>query len=210
MKKRIVIAMLNALMLPLTIYGQHAEQMLGLDSQQRQDNSKDWSQSVLAISYNPGFITSKVFVGYNEESWIEGHGFSADFRHVFRSGFGFGLSFSHSQTNFEYGWKKTIPLRLEYLGPSFVMANPVGEHWHARLSFGLGYAHYSDGNDSEDGFGYQFMAGVEYRLGSVFALGIDLTETVHRFSQQDYDYGNKDMKSGFSRLGLNVGLRLYM
>lgn len=206
--KNACIAVLMAFMLPFTAKGQHAEQMLGLENQQQSGNVKNWAQNVLAISFNPGFITSKVDTGYGEKSWVGGTGFTADYRCVFRSGYGFGLAYSHSQTNYDTGWNGSTSVKLDYFGPSFVMASPIGEHWSARLSWGIGYALYSDGYDSQGGFGYQFMGGVEYRLGRVMALGVDLTETVHTFSRNEST--PKDKVNGFSRLGLNMGLRLYM
>lgn len=189
----------------MTTQAQQAEQMLGMKSQQQ---TKDWSQNVLAFSFNPGFITSKVDTGYDEKSWVGGMGFAADYRCVFRSGYGFGLAWSHSQTNYDLAGGYSTPVKLDYIGPSFVMASPMGQRWHCRLSWGLGYAHYSDGYESDNGFGYQFMGGVEYRLGKSIALGVDLTETIHTFSKQETN--KKNEINGFSRLGMNMGLRVYL
>ena len=207
-KKRMMALALLTLLLPVVAAAQQAEQMLGMNSTQQVDSSSGRTQNVLAFSFNPGFITSKVDTGYGLKSWVGGLGFAAYYRCVFRSGFGFGLSYSHNQTNYDTGYRSSIPLKLDYVGPSFVMAGPVGGRWNARLSWGLGYAHYSDSYVKDDGIGYQCMGGMEYLFGSAMAFGIDITETLYSFPSPDTDYRNE--RNNFARLGVNVGLRIYL
>lgn len=204
--KRFFLTALLPILLPLLASAQQAEQMLGLDGSQQVKSDRQ-IQNVLALSFNPGFITSKVDTGSGETSWQGGLGFAADYRCVFRSGYGFGLSYSHSQTNYEERYF-SIPVKLDYVGPSFVMAGPIGGLWNARLSCGLGYAHYSNNYESDNGMGYQFVGGVEYHPSKVFAIGIDLTEELYVFPKNEKH--SKYETNGFSRLGINAGLRIYL
>ena len=124
---------LLTLLLPVVAAAQQAEQMLGMNSTQQVNSSRGRAQNVLAFSFNPGVITSKVDTGYGVKSWVGGLGFAADYRCVFRSGFGFGLSYSHNQTNYDTGYRSSIPLKLDYVGPSFVMAAPSGKRRSRRF-----------------------------------------------------------------------------
>lgn len=208
-KNRMIFLALLSLLLPVTAPAQQAEKRPGMNVNEAQQakSERSMAQNVLAFSFNPSFITSKVETGYGEKTWVGGLGFAADYRCVFKCGFGFGLSYSHSQTNYDIGHGNSIPLKLGYVGPSFVMAGPVGERWNARLSWGLGYAHYSDDVVKDNGFGYQFISGMEYRLGSAMGFGIDITETLYSFPENPY---SDNERNNFSRLGLNVGLRIYL
>ena len=71
-------------------------------------------------------------------------------------------------------------------------------------SAGVGWAHYSWG-DKGDGVGFQGMAGIEYNFTDNIAIGADLTELYTVFGKNDNL--RDDEINGFSRLGVNVGLR---
>jgi len=183
--------------------------------------SRSFARHTLALNFNPGFITSKVYVGSNTETWKFGLGYGADYRCIFDQGFGFGLSFMNSMTDYtpkhsrdegRYGGSSyysyfdedDFKLKLTYAGASFVYGGDMDNGLSLWCSAGVGWAHYSWG-DKGDGVGFQGMAGIEYSFTDIIAIGADLTELYTVFGKNDNL--RDDEINGFSRLGVNVGLR---
>ena len=184
--------------------------------------SRPFVRHTLALNFNPGIITSKVYVNDVSEAWKIGLGYGADYRCIFEPGFGFGLSFMNSMTDYtpkhsrgegRYGGSSyyydefdedEFKLKLTYAGASFVYGGDINYGFSAWCSAGAGWAHYSWG-EKGDGVGFQFMAGIEYNFTDNIAIGADLTELYMIFGK-DRNLRDDEI-NGFSRLGVNVGLR---
>jgi opacity protein-like surface antigen len=75
----------------------------------------------------------------------------------------------------------------------------------------MGYAHYSDGDESKGGFGTKWGIGVEYQLNKTVGIGIGIRHYVATFSKEENPYYDSDKyTNGFKRLALNAGLRIYL
>jgi hypothetical protein len=166
-------------------------------------------EHTIIANYMPGWITSKVFTPHHDYSWQGGHGYEVGYRCLFSSGYGFGLNYSHSQTNFTYGYE----LGLNYAGVSFIYGGHVAQQWILTTEIGLGYANYTDaGRKMKDGVGNKYCVGVEYMLGRAMGIGIGVSNHRCTFSKdKDIDYYDSDKYvNGFNRLSVNVGFRLYL
>ena len=212
MKKSIVLMLLATLAVGTTVHAQQAVQMLGLENQQKSKNTG--THHTLAVNFNPGFITSKVDTGEKEVSWRGGIGISANYRCMFDSNYGFGLTYNHSKTSYDMS-NNSVDIKLDYIGPSFVMGGQLGNRWSAHLSFGIGVAHYSEHYEKEIysvfvikpsnyGVGIQSEAGFDYYLNKTLSIGLGITEDVYIFSKSDAQ--TKGQSNGFSRFALAVGL----
>ena len=165
-------------------------------------------EHTIIANYMPGWITSKVYTPYDDYSWQGGHGYEVGYRCLFSSGFGFGLNYSHSQTNFTYGYE----LGLNYAGASFIYGGHIARQWIFTTEIGLGYANYTEaGRKMKDGFGTKYAVGVEYMLGSAMGIGIGLSNQTSTFSKEKNNryYDSDKYVNGFNRFSVNVGFRLY-
>ena len=166
----------------------------------------------LLANVSPGWITTKVFTPEGNYTWRTGIGYDVGYRCLFKSGYGFGLDYTHSQTNYPsryYG--AHYSLSLNYFGPAFVYGGNIGKQWIATIETGMGYAHYSDGDESKGGFGTKLSIGVEYQLNSTLGIGIGMRHEVATFSKQENSYYDSDeYTNGFKRFSINAGLRIYL
>ena len=218
MRKFVITLLLAYVALPSS--AQEAVQMLGMNQQQTSQTVRipaaqaAYSDYTVGISYEPGFITSKVNDGYDDVTWRGGRGFAIDFWQL-REGKGFGVNLSHSSTDYSFpGTDK--PLKLYYVGLAYVRAGALGRRWVASWSIGMGYAHYVidkhyqyyiSKNWSSGGFGFMLRGGIEYLPKERVGIALDIRETAHIFPGEDS--GGKGLIPGFERLGFNLGLRYH-
>ena len=178
---------------------------LGFETQRKEKSV----EHTLMANYSPGWITSKVITPYDEYSWQGGHGFEMGYRCLFSSGFGFGLNYAHSHTDFPHGYD----LGLNYAGASLIYGGRVAQQWILFTEIGLGYANYTDaGRKMQDGLGTKYGVGLEYVLGTAMGVGLNLSYQASTFSKDKNNgyYDSDKYRNGFNRLSINVGFRLYL
>ena len=168
------------------------------------------TEQAFSINFSPGWITSKVSTPQEECSWQLGMGYEVKYRCLFRRGYGFGLSYAHNSTSYSGGYD----LGQNFILGSFVYGGQIGKQWYATVETGLGYANYTDGGEKvNDGLGSKYGLGIEYQLGSIFGIGLDVAYHTAIFSKDDnfnYYYNDSNRANGFHRLSINIGLRLYL
>lgn len=184
-----------------------AEPLPGFDMP-REEKEKSADYAIIA-NISPGWITSKVFTPSDTYTWQSGLGFEVGCRCLFHSGYGFGISYAHSSTDYPGGYN----LGLNYAGASFVYGGHFAQHWIATVEAGIGFAIYSDaGVNTQSGFGSKYAIGIERLIGRSFGLGINIASHMHTFSKdEDNGYYDSDKYiNGFQRLSINIGMRLYL
>ena len=178
---------------------------LGFETLQKEKNV----EHTIFANYMPGWITSKVYTPHGNHSWQGGQGYEVGYRCLFHGGYGFRLSYSHSETTFPYGYE----LGLNFAGASFIYGGHFAPQWIFTSEIGLGYANYTDaGSKMKDGFGTRYALGMEYMLGSAIGIGLGLSYQASTFSKDKNNgyYDSDKYVNGFNRLSVNVGLRLYL
>ena len=185
-----------------------AQEPAAIESQQKPKST----YHALSANVSPGWITTKVFTPEGTHSWRTGIGYELAYRCLFKSGYGFGLDYTHSHTSYPSNYYGAhYNLDLNYVGPSFIYGGNIGKQWIATVEAGLGYANYNDGDESKGGSGTKWGMGVEYQLNSVLGFGIGLRHYVATFSKQENPYYDSDKyTNGFKRFTINAGLRIYL
>ncbi len=186
---------------------------------QHEKQVKDKDTHVIGVSYEPGYITSKVNNGYGDVSWVFGSGFAIDYSYIKGTGHGAGLTYQHNATFYVFNGAEK-PLKLDYAGVDYVWGSKLGKHWETNVAIGMGFAHYSiSGLDrnvpyywntqkaSATGFGFMTRIGIAYNVSQHIGIGCDLRDTRYIFPSEDS--GEKGTIAGFNRLAMNIGLRFY-
>ena len=189
---------------------QDATQLLGWENGVSPADKEAQQKPVhtIAVDFTPGFITSEVFIDRTKKRWELGMGYGVGYRCLFPSGYGFGMYYAHSNTDYAEvhgSYAPDLALKLDYVGPQFVMGSYDKNGAGLYLAMGLGYAHYKLYDKEASGVGLQFMVGADMRLADHLTFGIGLNSIPHMFSSDEDT--PKDRTNGFARLGLNIGLR---
>ena len=166
----------------------------------------------LIANYKTGWITSDVYTPEGTKDWLHGTGFELAYRGLYSSGLGIGFHFDHSETGYPVGKSKTDYLKLNYFGASLFYGGLVGRQCIATIETGLGYAYYNDGYSNDGGLGLRECVGVEYMLSSLIGVGIGVDYTLMMFGEQKefISYKKNYEVTGFKRLSLHAGLRIYL
>lgn len=175
-------------------------------------------RNVLRASVGPAWITSEFHTPKNIYKRKSGFGVTADYQHLWRSGFGFGINYLFYNTSFDEGFD----VQMHYLGPSFVCSFMLGTKCRFDGAFGVGYSRYTESVDgirngirydlseSQNRIGTMFEFGIEYKLTNTCAIGaqINLLSTSLKEPENVPQYNN-GKKEGISRADALIGLRYY-
>lgn len=199
-------------------------------------NAQTGEQTSNVIKLNGGldFVTSKMYLPDNlyygsqvvAHSWRPGVSVSADYEHLWKSGWGFGVNFIYNDTHYsakghpvnqqanEYK-KISMSLTSTYIGASAVYGGRLNEHWIAECSLGMGYGKLGGRLADNGGFGMMTKGGIEYLINSHFGVGVELNSLVIFTKDEELEEFKKyypsesDTSSGVSRVGMAVGLRFH-
>ena len=175
----------------------------------QQEMIKQSPRNILRLSAGPSIMCSKYEVGNHLYKSRLGLDICVDYDHVWKSGIGFGVNYLHDYTSFDEGIKS----RLDYLGPSFVLASPFSKSFRCDLAFGIGYCHYSDSFDgfstTENRFGVMMRLGMERKVAKHLALGAQMNLFTVSMKRPDGLELRKDEFYGIQHIGLLGGLRYY-
>ena len=165
-------------------------------------------RNILRFSVGPSWLMSKYQIGnrlYESKCGID---IETEYDHIWKTGFGIGINYLHNYTSFDEG----ITMRLNYIGPSFVMALPYkNTRWD--VAFGMGYSNYSESIDrisySESHIAPLIRMGWEYQVNKQMALGIQMNMITIKLDKPDDVVLEKDEFYGIQRLGIQAGVRYY-
>ncbi len=180
------------------------EQMRKMD-----EAAKNAPHNIFRLSAGPSLMTSKYQVGNHLYKSRFGFDICADYDHVWKSGFGFGINYRHNYTSFNEG----IKMRLDYVGPSVVMATPTMNTIRLDLAFGLGYCHYGESyanqTYTQNRMAVTMRVGAELKVARHLALGAQLSAFTMSMKKPENIELKKDEFYGIEQVGLQVGLRHY-
>lgn len=154
--------------------------------------------NIIKLNYGPGLVTSKIVSYRTTYKNVNVMSLSADYEHIWPSGFGFGINASQNYIH------KTSN-NVFYVGASFVAQYVTTEGWRWEGALGLGYAANDfDVEDSTNGIGIFQVAGVSYQLTKHWGLGLELRLLNSRYEKpKGWDTENY----GVNMLNLSLGLR---
>lgn len=158
----------------------------------------------LKLSAGPAWIYSDIYTATGVRKNTFAMDLMAEYEYTWKSGLGVGATFSHA-----WGFVDGNPLKLIYVGPSFVYAFREARQWGAEVAIGIGYARYNDGYRSDNGFGMMYKVGAEYLFTRHLGVGAEINLLDTRFSEPEGVDLPKNEAFGFSRLNLLIGLRAY-
>ena len=165
--------------------------------------------NIFRLNVGPSILCSKFQVGNHTYKSRIGFNIGADYEHVWKSGFGFGLNYLHNYTSFNEG----VTTRLNYYGPSFLMATPLLNRWRYDLAVGIGYCRYSESfaniTNAENCIGTTFRLGAEWKIAKHLALGAQLNLFTVSLKKPDNLELKKNEFYGIRHFNLLGGLRYY-
>ena len=168
--------------------------------------------NVIKLNVGPSWITSDMFDAetgkkYKTQSGVE---FGIQYAHLWKSGWGIGVNFSHFKTSFP----RNTDVKMMFVGPSVVWSRMRTDKRRYDCSLALGYARYSEKyhggvSDSQDMFGASVDLGIEYMISSHMGIGVQMTSLIMRKEKPEGVVLDKDESYGINRLNILGGLRFY-
>ena len=165
-------------------------------------------RNIVRLNVGPSWMISKYELGNKVYKSKIGIDVTVDYDHVWKSGLGIGVNYLHNYTSLDEG----ISLRLNYIGPSFVVALPLRKsRWD--IAVGFGYCQYSESmgslSYSESHVAPLMRIGYEYKLGQNIALGLQTNLISMKLDEPDGIELDKNEFYGIRRVGIQAGLRYY-
>lgn len=197
------------LLLTALVWQQAAAQSTGTPLEPTAKEKKVFN-TILA-DFTTGWVTSEVTTPEGSYKWRNGQGFEISYRRLRKDGYGIGLEFAHSATNYPsrtYGGE--YQLKANFYGISLLYGGFVGQKCIATVGIGAGCAYTYGSDKGSVGFGLKEAINVEYQLSPLVGIGAGLDYFMNISADQQPDgYGKKYDITGFKRLALHVGLRVY-
>lgn len=176
---------------------------------QQQEVIRQTPRNVIRISAGPTLMTSKYLVENHRYRYRVGVDICVDYDHVWKSGLGFGINYLHNYTSFDEGVKS----RIDYVGPSLVLAYARTKSFRCDVAWGLGYCHYSDSYEgyslTQNRVGLTMRLGAEWRVAKHLGLGAQFNVFSVRLKEPEGMELEKNEFYGIEHIGLQGGLRYY-
>ena len=164
-------------------------------------------QDMFRLAIGPTWISSKVYIT-PQKYYKNRHAtdICADYEHLWTSGLGLGVNFSHNHASFDrYGSFTQL-----YLGPSLVYAIRKVRHVGIECALGLGYSFYAEkGGYTDGGLGIMYKLGVEYLFTEHFGVGLQYNSWSNYYSKPDDFELSKDEEYRLDRWGFQLGVHYY-
>lgn len=157
------------------------------------------TQHTIVLSGGVSWITSKVYVDYDEKTWVTGGNFSLAYNCVYRGGYGFGVSYVRNMTSVD-----GCEIRANFIGPSVVYSTRV-DMWRFSAEVGIGYAFCKMDGDNANGIGLKSAVAAEYLLSNHIGLMGQLGG-VTSFLSGEIKNGRSNNINGISHWGVSLGL----
>ena len=166
-------------------------------------------RNIFRLSVGPTLMTSKYQVDNHIYKSRAGIDILFDYDHIWKSGFGFGINYKHNYTSFDEG----IKTRVDYIGPSFVIAPQISKTCRYDVALGFGYGRYKESygglSYSEGRFAAMMRIGLEWRIARQLALGPQINMFTMTMKKPEGLELDKNDTYGIQHMGLQVGLRYY-
>ena len=166
-------------------------------------------RNVLRLSVGPSLMTSKYQVDNHQYKNRVGFDLCVDYDHLWKSGFGIGINYLYNYTSFDEGVKS----RINYIGPSLVLAPAIKKSFRYDIAFGIGYCHYSDSyegeSETQNRLGVMMRVGAEWKVAKSLALGAQISYISVRMKKPEGLELEKNEFYGITHFGLQAGLRYY-
>ena len=177
--------------------------------QKVQEIQKQMPRNIFRLSVGPTLMTSKYQVDNHIYKSRVGLDILFDYDHVWKSGFGFGINYKHNYTSFDEG----IKTRIDYIGPSFVIAPQISKTCRYDVALGFGYGRYKESygglSYTENRFAAMMRIGLEWRVAHQLALGPQINIFTMSMKKPEGIELEKNDTYGIQHVGLQVGLRYY-
>ncbi len=179
------------------------------DEPEFKNKQDDRPENVLRVAVGPSWLVSKFETYRRIYKKKDGLDITADYAHVWKSGFGVGVNYQHDYFSFDGG----VSMRLNYIGPSVAFAYMQGGPWRWGSGIGVGYGWYSEslGNYSytEDNLATLVYLNAEYMATKDIGIGLQMNAFTMRLKKPD-DFELKDNEFyGIQRLGIQLALNYY-
>ena len=207
-------SMARTSMIPLTQQQeQNWESVTSAQYQQELRNAEQRRASqprnILRASIGPSLMTSDFQIHNHLYKSRCGLDLSLDYDHVWKSGIGFGINYRHDYTTFE----EDLVMRTNYIGPSLVLAYP-GNGIRYDMAIGFGYCWYSEHfrglSMSEGHIAPLIRMGLEFSISKNVAYGIQMNTFSVRLDKPEGLEMKKNESYGIQRMGLQMGVRVYL
>lgn len=166
----------------------------------------------LSLAIGPSFMASRYQVGTTEFKSKWGLGVTADYEHVWKSGFGLGLNYLYDFKSYEY-MNSDIKLRLNYIGPCAAFEYLVSENWRWGVGIGLGCGWFSEKywaeSNTESHLATLIRLKTEFKVSNSFGVGLQMNVFTMRMKKPD-DFVLKDNEFyGIRNLGFLLSFHYY-
>ena len=171
-------------------------------------------RDLFKVGLGPAWIISDLQTEKRTYKSKGGYVLTADYQHIWKSGFGFGINYMYYSTSFDEGFD----LQMHYVGPSIMAAYMLNDNWRMDASFGLGYANYME---SVESMGYKLSAstsnigvmsqlGIEYMLSKRVGIGLQVDLFTMRLKRPENVNTDNYEFYGVRRFDTSLGLRFYL
>ena len=166
----------------------------------------------ISLAIGPSLMASRYVVGTSEFKSKWGLGVTADYEHVWKSGFGLGLNYLYDYKSFEY-WNRDIKLSLNYIGPCAAFEYLVSENWRWGVGIGLGCGWFSEKywaeSNTESHLATLIRLKTEFKVSNSFGVGLQMNVFTMRMKKPD-DFVLKDNEFyGIRNLGFLLSFHYY-
>ena len=181
----------------------YAEQQQRIDELRRQS-----PRNVVRLSVGPSLLCSEYKVGNHLYKSRLGYDICVDYVHAWK-GFSLEFNYMHDYTSFDEG----IKTRLNYIGPSLVLAAQLTHVFRCDFAFGMGYCHYTESyggiTNSENRPAILMRMGTEWKVAKHLGLGVQANLFRMTLKKPEDVELEKNEFYGIQHVGLLGGVRFY-
>lgn len=178
-----------------------------LSSLMDEQSKKEVKRSVksFVLSVGPAWNVSKVYTSQGARTSQAGMELMAEYNHIYSKGFGFGLTLAYNTTKYPVDGR----LNQLFVGPSLVYAGHIGKKWWAKVDVGIGYGNCHGDYDTTAGYSEKTGISINYMLSPSIGIGTNLL-FISTFLADKEESLRKDEINGVARVGLTLGLRVFL
>jgi hypothetical protein len=178
------------------------------DEPEFKNKQDDRPENVLRVAVGPSWLVSKFETYRRIYKKKDGLDITADYAHVWKSGFGVGVNYLHNYTSFDEGFDT----RVNYVGPCADFVYDDGT-WRWGAGIGIGYGCYTESAGSlshtENNLATLIRLNAEYMASKNFGIGLQANMFTMRMKKpEDFELKENEV-SGIQRMGIQLSLNYY-
>ena len=178
------------------------------DEPEFKNKQDDRPENVLRVAVGPSWLVSKFETYRRIYKKKDGLDITADYAHVWKSGFGVGVNYLHNYTSFDEGFDT----RVNYVGPCADFVYDDGT-WRWGAGIGIGYGCYTESAGSlshtENNLATLIRLNAEYMASKNFGIGLQANMFTMRMKKpEDFELKENEV-SGIQRMGIQLTLNYY-